>query len=190
MKSKDNGLNATAWEQDRNWLSAAAGRLGVTPQDELRRRSGLQFLRAIIAGELPHPPISRTLNFYVMEVDEGRVVFQGVPTPEFYNPIGSIHGGWASTLLDSCMACAVHSTLAPGYGYTTIELKANMVRPLAHDTGAVRAEGRVIHAGRQVATAEGKLYGPDGRLYAHGSTTCLVFPFTAPAGTSGPRKGS
>jgi uncharacterized protein (TIGR00369 family) len=102
------------------------------------------------------------------------VMFQGEPTADFYNPIGSVHGGWAATLLDSCMACAVQSTLAAGRGYTTVELKVNLVRALSTDTGPVRAEGWVVHGGRQIATAEGRLTGADGKLYAHGSTTCLV----------------
>jgi uncharacterized protein (TIGR00369 family) len=172
-------VKAADWQQDERWSAASRREIGVSAQEELRTRSGLTFLRAIIGGELPQPPISRTLNFFILEADEGRVVFQGAPLSEFYNPIGTIHGGWASTLLDSCMACAVHSTLKAGLGYTTIELKINMVRPIGHDTGPLRAEGRIVHAGRQVATAEGQLVGGDGRLYAHGSTTCLVFPFPA-----------
>lgn len=172
-------MKAGDWQQDERWSAASGRQIGVSPQEELRKRSGLAFLRAVISGELPQPPISRTLNFFILEADQGRVVFQGAPQPEFYNPIGTIHGGWASTLLDSCMACAVHSTLKAGLGYTTIELKINMVRAIAHDTGPLRAEGRVVHAGRQVATAEGKLIDGGGRLYAHGSTTCLIFPFAS-----------
>lgn len=157
---------------------AAAERMaapGVSSVDKLRSRSGLAFLKAILDGELPSPPIGRTLNFVPIEVEKGRVVFQGTPLPAFYNPIGSIHGGWAAALLDSCMGCTVHSTLEAGQGYTTIELKLNYVRALMPDSGPVRAEGRIIHAGRQIATAEGRLIGHDGRMYAHGSTTCLVF---------------
>lgn len=172
-------MKAGDWQQDERWSAASGRQIGVSPQEELRKRSGLAFLRAVISGELPQPPISRTLNFFILEADQGRVVFQGAPQPEFYNPIGTIHGGWASTLLDSCMACAVHSTLKAGLGYTTIELKINMVRAIAHDTGPLRAEGRVVHAGRQVATAEGRLIDGGGRLYAHGSTTCLIFPFAS-----------
>ena len=148
--------------------------VGVSPPDVLRARSGLDFLRAIIVGELPGPPIGRVLHFRPISAEAGRVVFQGEPTADFYNPIGSVHGGWAATLFDSCMACAVQSTLAAGRGYTTVELKVNLVRALSADTGPVRAEGWIVHGGRQVATAEGRLTGADGRLYAHGSTTCLV----------------
>ena len=148
---------------------------GVSPSEEMRNRSGLQFLRDIASGVLPVPPIGKTLNFFLLEAEEGRVVFQGTPTFDFYNPIGTVHGGWAATLLDSCMGCAIHSTLKKGYGYTTVELKINMVRPMSDKTGPVRAEGKVIHPGRQVATSEGRLYGPDGKLYAHGTTTCVIF---------------
>jgi len=148
---------------------------GVTPIEEMRTRSGLEFLRDIAAGVLPLPPIGKTLNFFLLEAGEGRVVFQGTPTFDFYNPIGTVHGGWACTLLDSCMSCAVQTTLKSGFGYTTGELKVNLVRPLTDRTGPVRAEGKVIHPGRQVATAEGRLYGPDGKLYAHGTTTCVIF---------------
>jgi uncharacterized protein (TIGR00369 family) len=174
-------LNEETPVNEKDWLEAGRkvaerGREpGVSPIEELRKRSGLEFLRAIARGDLPSPPIGRTLNFFLHEADEGRVVFQGEPKFDYYNPIGSIHGGWACTLLDSCMACAVQTTLKAGQSYTTLELKINLVRALAADTGTVRAEGRVVHAGRQVATADGRLYGPDGKLYAHGSTTCLVF---------------
>ncbi|HKQ23686.1 MAG TPA: PaaI family thioesterase [Burkholderiales bacterium] len=148
---------------------------GVSSLDELRNRSGLEFLQDIAAGVLPLPPIGKTLNFFLLEADQGRVVFQGTPTFDFYNPIGTVHGGWAATLLDSCMACAVQTTLKKGQSYTTAELKLNLVRPLTDQTGPVRAEGKVIHAGRQIATSEGRLVGPDGRLYAHGTTTCMIF---------------
>jgi len=138
--------------------------------------SGLEFLRGIFEGRLPRPPISRTLGFEGIEVEKGRAVFAGTPDLNYYNPIGSVHGGYAATLLDSCMGCAVHSTLEAGQGYTTLELKVNYVRAMTTETGRVRAEGRIISVGRRVATAEGRLTGDDGTLYAHGTTTCLVFP--------------
>ena len=128
---------------------------------------------------LPFPPIGKALNFFLLEAEEGRVVFQGTPKFDFYNPIGSVHGGWTCTLLDSCMSCAVQTTLKKGFAYTTGELKVNMVRPLTKETGPVRAEGKVIHPGRQLATAEGRIFGPDGKLYAHGTTTCLIFQIPA-----------
>jgi uncharacterized protein (TIGR00369 family) len=165
-----------------DWQAALAAALarspgpGVSPVETLRAQSGLEFLRGIVEGRLLRPPICDTLGFFLIEVDPGRAVFQGTPKPEHYNPLGSIHGGWPATLLDSCMACAVHSTLAAGQGYTTVEFKLNLVRPIYSDTGPLRAEGKVINAGRTIATSEGRLFGPDGKLYAHGTETCLIFP--------------
>jgi uncharacterized protein (TIGR00369 family) len=158
-------------------IAAAPGRrspAGVSPVETIRSMSGLEFLRAIADGRLPHPPINDTLNFYLVEAAKDHAVFMGEPQHAFYNPIGSVHGGWASTLLDSCMACAAQTTLAAGQGYTTVELKVNLVRPLSSATGPVRAEGRVVSAGRTIVTAEGRIVGADGKLYAHGTTTCLV----------------
>jgi uncharacterized protein (TIGR00369 family) len=105
----------------------------------------------------------------------GVAVFQGKPMLRHYNPLGTVHGGWFCTLLDSALGCAVHTTLPAGKGYTTLEIKVNMVRPLTDAVPLVRAEGKVIHAGRQVATAEGQIVGPDGKIYAHATTTCLIF---------------
>jgi uncharacterized protein (TIGR00369 family) len=107
----------------------------------------------------------------------GSATFQGKPQRRHYNPIGTVHGGWFAALLDSAVGCAVHSTLPAGKGYTTLELKLNLVRPLTDPVPLVRAEGHVIHAGRHVATAEGRIVGPDGKLYAHATTTCLVVDF-------------
>lgn len=163
-----------AW---RATLESAPGRrspTGMSAIETIGSLSGLEFLRAIADGRLPHPPINDTLNFYLVEVAKEHAVFMGEPQPAFYNPIGSVHGGWAATLLDSCMACAAQTTLAAGRGYTTVELKVNLVRPLATATGPVRAEGRVVSAGRTIVTAEGRIVGADAKLYAHGTTTCLV----------------
>lgn len=163
------------WLEEGKAAVATQHNIGVSAVETLRARSGLEFLQAIIAGELPSPPIGRTLNFVAISAQPGRVVFQGEPGFDFYNPIGSVHGGWAATLLDSCMSCAIQTTLPAGRSYTTIEMKVNLVRALTRDTGPVRAEGWVVHGGRQVATAEGRLAGADGRLYAHGSATCVIF---------------
>ena len=148
---------------------------GVPPRAVLRAMSGHDFLTAIAEGRLPTPPIAETLNFRLVSVGSGTVTFEGHPGPAFYNPIGSVHGGYAATLLDSCMACAVHSTLPAGQGYTTLELKVNLVRALTESTGPVRAVGTVIHVGRTTATAEGRLVDAAGKLYAHGTTTCVLF---------------
>ncbi len=149
---------------------------GVVDPDILKSHDGLAFLQAIIAGTLPQPPIGETLGFKLVEADNGRAVFEGVPEYRHYNPIGSVHGGFAATLLDSALGCAIFSTLAKGDTWTTLELKLNFVRGLTKDTGPVRAEGRIIHRGRTVATSEGDLKDKAGKLYAHATTTCMIFP--------------
>jgi uncharacterized protein (TIGR00369 family) len=137
-------------------------------------RSGLETIRAIFAGELPPPPIAELMGFAGVEVELGRAVFEFEPGPQHYNPIGSVHGGVAMTLLDSAMGCAIQSMLDAGVRYTTLEVKTNFVRAMTVDTGLVRCEGTVLHAGSRVATAEGKVTDSTGRLLAHGTTTCLI----------------
>lgn len=149
---------------------------GVIPREQLLSLDGLAFLQGIVAGELPQPPISETLGFRLVEVAAGRAVFEGIPEFRHYNPIGSVHGGFAATLLDSALGCAIFSTLKAGDTWTTLELKVNFVRGISQDTGPVRAEGRVIHPGRTVATSEGDVRDTKGRLLAHATTTCMVFP--------------
>ena len=136
--------------------------------------SGLEFLRAIVSGELPKAPIQELLGFELDEAEEGRVVFSIEPGEQHYNPIGSVHGGVAATLLDSAMGAAVHSTLPEGAGYVTLEVKFNLVRAITADTGRVVAEGRIIHRGRSVATVEGSLRAEGDKLLAHGTSTCLI----------------
>jgi len=155
-------------------LNAGAGPGVITPE-QFAGKSGLEVMRAMLRGELPYPPIAKTLDFQLLEVDEGRALFQGTPGPAHLNPMGTIHGGWYATLLDSALGCAVHTMMPPGRGYTTAELGVNLVRAIPLKVQRVRAEGKVIHCGRQLATAEARLYGPDGTLYAHATTTCLVF---------------
>ncbi len=140
-----------------------------------RELSGMDYIEAIVAGELPAPPISELMGFRLVSAEPGRAVFEMEPGPQHYNPIGSVHGGIALTLLDSAMGCAVHTTLERGVGYTTLEVKTNFVRPITADTGVIRCEGIVIHGGSRVATAEGKLTDAAGKLLAHGTTTCLIF---------------
>jgi uncharacterized protein (TIGR00369 family) len=149
---------------------------GVVPVETLIQHDGLSFLRGLMAGQFPAPPITQTLGFTLAEVDPGRVVFTGEPQFRHYNPIGTVHGGFAMTLLDSALACAIHTTLAKGETYTTLEIKVNLVRPLTQDTGPVRAEGRIIHRGRTLGTSEGDIKDLSGRLYAHATTTCMIFP--------------
>ncbi len=139
-----------------------------------RTLSGLDYVRAIFAGDLPPVPISTLVGFHGVEAEPGRAVFELEPGLQHYNPIGSVHGGIALTLLDSAMGCAIHTLLEAGVGYTTLEVKTNFVRPITVETGPVRCEGKVLHAGSRVATAEGKLTDAAGKLLAHGTTTCLI----------------
>jgi uncharacterized protein (TIGR00369 family) len=149
--------------------------LGLPSATQPREMSGLDYLRALLAGEMPPPPIGELMGFDLIDIDEGYALFRGVPGEQHLNPIGSVHGGFAATLLDSALGCAVHSTLPPSVGYSTLELSVNLVRGITPATGAVRAEGRIVHAGRRTATAEAKLYAEDGgALLAHATTTCLI----------------
>ncbi len=149
---------------------------GVTPLDTIMAMGGLAFLKAMIDGKLPQAPLCATMGFHITEAAEGRAVFEGLPEFRHYNPIGTVHGGFHATLLDSALGCATFSTLAKGETWTTLELKLNFVRPITKDTGRVRAEGCVIHRGRTVATSEGDVRDSVGKLYAHASTTCMIFP--------------
>ena len=157
-----------AREREARLLLAQPGKI---PLDELARTSGLEFLQRIGRGELPSAPIFQALDFVPVECEEGRMVFQGTPKADYYNPIGSVHGGYVATLLDSALGCAVHTMLERGYGYTTLELKVNYVRPLTDKTGPVRAEAHVVNVSRQVGVAQGRLVDAAGRMYAWGSTT-------------------
>ena len=155
-------------------LNAGAGP-GVARPEQLAGKTGLQLMQGMLDGELPYAEIAQTLDFMLIEVSPGRAVFQGTPLQRHFNPMGSVHGGWFATLLDSALGCAVHTLMPPGRGYTTAELGVNMVRAITPKVQRVRAIGTVIHAGRQLATAEARLMGPDGTLFAHATTTCLVF---------------
>ena len=163
------------WHEEAAAVRSRRGGIGVARPEQVEGLSGMQVFEAMMAGRLPAPPIGQTLDFELVQVEPGMAVFQGRPGPAHYNPMGTVHGGWFATLLDSAVGCAVHSTLPAGKAYTTLELKINIVRALSERVPLVRAEGRVVHGGSQVATAEGRLVGPDGKLYAHASTTCLVF---------------
>ena len=160
-------------------LDAGAG-AGVARPEQVAGLTGLEMMEAMLRGELPYPPIAKTLSFQLLEVSHGRAVFQGTPLPEHMNPMGTVHGGWYATLLDSALGCAVHTTMPAGRGYTTAELGVNLVKAIGPKAPRVRAEGKVIHVGRQLATAEARLFGPDGTLYAHATTTCLVFELKRP----------
>ncbi len=154
---------------------------GVARPEQIAGLTGLQMMQAMLRGEIPFAAIARTLDFTLVEISEGRAVFQGTPGPAHMNPMGTIHGGWYATLLDSALGCAVHTMMPAGRGYTTAQLGVNVVRAIGPKVKRVRAEGQVVHCGRQLATAEGRIVGPDGTLYAHASTTCLVFDMPPPA---------
>jgi uncharacterized protein (TIGR00369 family) len=149
---------------------------GVTPPEKLVTYDGLSFLQGIIDGTIPAPPIAQTLGFDLVHVEQGKAVFEGMPEFRHYNPIGTVHGGLAMTLMDSCLACAIHTTLAKGESYTTLEIKVNLVRAITKETGKIIATGRLIHRGRTTATSEGDVRDAKGTLLAHGTTTCMIFP--------------
>jgi uncharacterized protein (TIGR00369 family) len=167
-----------AWLDDEDRIREVMQRgpgpgVGISPA--LAAMTGLEQLQTMLRGEAAYPSIGKTLDFMLVEVSEGKAVFQGAPGPGHLNPMGRVHGGWYATLLDSALGCSVHTCVPAGKAYTTLELKVNLVRALTPAIKRVRAIGRVIHVGAQTATAEARLEGPDGTLYAHGTTTCLVF---------------
>lgn len=153
---------------------ARAG-FGLASPTQARSSAGLDLLRSMLAGEVPAPPIAHTLDYMLLHVDKGHAIFQGTPAVAHLNPMGTVHGGWITTLLDSAMGCAVHTTMDPGRSYTTTDLSVRFVRALFPKVQRVRAEGRIVHAGRQIATSEARLYGSDGKLYATSTCTCLCF---------------
>jgi uncharacterized protein (TIGR00369 family) len=139
-----------------------------------RGLSGLEFFHEMIAGQIPLPPMVRLLGLRLLEADQGRVVFTGTATPDYYNGMGVAHGGWAATLLDSALGCAINSAMPAGRSFTTLELKINYTRPLRREVGEVRCEATVIYVGNRTATAEARIIGPDGKVYAHGTTTFIL----------------
>jgi uncharacterized protein (TIGR00369 family) len=177
------------WDEElaqvRAAMYAAGGCAGLAQRADVMGLTGLQILYAQLAGQLPYPHIADTMDFALLQVEFGKAIFQGTPQTKHLNPMGTVHGGWYATLLDSAVGCAVQTTMPVGRGYTTAELSVNIVRGAALGGGPLRAIGTVIHSGRQLATAEGRIVGPDGRLYAHASTTCLVFERPATPEKSG-----
>lgn len=147
---------------------------GVTTRAQVAGLSGLEMLRAMMAGELPGPPMAGTLGFRLVEVERGLAVFEGAPGPHLLNPLGSVHGGYALTLIDSACGCAVHTELDAGIGYTTVETKVNFTRAIDPEGGPVRCEGRVLSRGRTIATADAFLRAESGRLLAHGTSTLII----------------
>ena len=148
---------------------------GVTPTSVMASMTGLEFVRAIFSGKLPAPPIMENVEPFDQTAEHGVVTFHSLPGFRHYNPIGSVHGGYAAILLDSAMGLAVHTTLPAGTGYTTLEFKISFIKGMTRDTGRVKSEGRTLSVGRRAATAEGRITDSSGRLLAHATTTCLVF---------------
>ena len=148
---------------------------GVTPTEVMASMAGIDFVRAIFDGKLPAPPIMQTVEPFDSTAEPGVVVMHSIPGFRHYNPIGSVHGGYAATLLDSAMGLAVHTMLPAGTGYTTLEFKISFIKGMTKDTGTVRTEGRTLNVGRRTATAEARITDAEGRLLAHATTTCLVF---------------
>lgn len=151
-------------------------RYGLADPQQAAALSGRELLQAVIDGRLPQAPISQTLSFWIVEVGEGFAAFEGEPGPHLLNPMGTVHGGWALTLIDSVAGCAGHSLLPAGSGYTTVETKGNFSRPITRDAGRVRAEARAVAQGRQIISAEARVLAGDGRVLAHGTSTILVLP--------------
>ncbi|MGG7564693.1 PaaI family thioesterase [Rhodovulum sp. DZ06] len=159
-------------------MKYANGPEDLPTPEQMSQMSGLEFMEAIRRGDFPGAPIAQTLGFDIHEVSDGRVVFRGTPSFKVYNPIGTVHGGWFGTILDSCMACAIQTTLPKGKAYTTLEYKVSIIRPLFERSGPVLAIGDVTHSGRRTGLATGQIVGEtDGKLYATGSTTCIVMDF-------------
>lgn len=175
-----------SWEADEVRVRERYNAAGVQRRRSAAGLTGMEVFEAIFAGELPAPPINDTVDMIAIHIEPGAAIFQGRPSKRLYNPMGTVHGGWFATLLDSAVGCAVHSTLPAGKGFTTLELKVNMLRALNDKVPLVRAEGKLIHAGRQVGVAEGRIVGPDGKVYAHATTTCLIFDQAEQASKSMP----
>ncbi|MCQ4258130.1 PaaI family thioesterase [Stutzerimonas stutzeri] len=174
MNYADREARLAAWLDAEEAIRARMGPVGTVPPSKALGLAPLDFFEAIGRGELPRPAMGDLMDFVPVEWAPGYFVFQGTPDERHYNPLGSVHGGYAATLLDSCMGCAVHTRLEAGQGYTTTDLRTTYIRALRAGVGPVRAEGRVVHVGRSTAVAEGRLYDVDDRLYAIGSTSCLI----------------
>jgi uncharacterized protein (TIGR00369 family) len=155
-------------------MQAQTAAFGVVPREVAGAMTGLEFLEKLRDGALPAPPFAEVTDIWITEVERGRVVFEATPSPQFLNPMGSVHGGWIATVLDSAMGCAVHSIMQAGQGYATVDMSVSLVRAVSAKTGPLRCEGKLIHAGNRIATAEGRLWDEAGTLIAHGSETCLV----------------
>ena len=155
-------------------LAAHGGSAGVAPRYAVTARSGREILEAMMSGALPYPPMNDTMNMVLMRIDSGSAVFQGMAQERHYNPMGTVHGGWITTLLDSALGCAIQTTLPVGQTYTTAQLNINLIRPATRETGPLRAIAKVIHCGRQIATAQAHIEDENGKMYAHATATCAI----------------
>lgn len=174
MQSRSREATLALWQQQEEDMRARLGQSGSMSLADVAQLTPQEFFDGISDGIYPHPPIGELMGFVPIEWTPGSFIFQGTPGPQHYNPLGIVHGGYAATLLDSCMGCSIHTLLKKGQGYTTLDLRVSFVRALTHTTGPIRAEGTVVHVGRSTALAEGKIYDADGRLFATGTTTCLI----------------
>lgn len=174
MHSSSRDATLAQWIAQEQAIRSRLAGPGSLPISEVIALSPSEFFTSIGNGELPSPPIGTLMDFIPVEWSEGLFIFQGTPDSRHYNPMGTVHGGYAATLLDSCMGCAVHTCLKKGQGYTTLDLRISYVRALTGSSGPVRAEGKIVHLGRSTALAEGRIYDVDGRLYATGTTTCMI----------------
>ncbi len=163
---------------------------GLIPPEEMMGEHGLDILNGIASGKFPSPPMMKTIPMTPVEAIKGEVIFEAEPDERFCNPMGTIHGGYAATLLDTAMGCAVHSTLKPGWAYTTMEFKINLAAPMTPKTGLIKATGKVLSRGRQSAIAEGRIVDMKGKTIAFGTTTCLLFDAAGRQQTQGPSDGS
>jgi uncharacterized protein (TIGR00369 family) len=178
----DSDANANANAIRTQWIAQEAaqraqivGKAGVATAELVAGKTGLEVMQAMMVGNAPYPHIADTMDFCLIEVAHGTATFQGTPQTKHLNPMGGTHGGWYATILDSALGCAVHTTMPAGQGYTTAELSVNIVRAAKTGVGPLRAIGKVLHSGRQLATAEARIVDAEGKLYAHATTTCLVF---------------
>jgi uncharacterized protein (TIGR00369 family) len=174
MQSPTREATLAQWIAQEQAMRTRLAGPGSLPMADVIALSPTEFFEGIGNGELPSPPIGALMDFIPIEWSAGLFIFQGTPDARHYNPLGSVHGGYAATLLDSCMGCAIHTQLKKGQGYTTLDLRISYVRALTGASGPVRAEGKIVHLGRSTALAEGRIYDVDGRLYATGSTTCMI----------------
>ena len=178
----ENTVEATlnAWQAQledvrRRRLERGGGHAGLAKPQQLLGKTGLQVMTALLEGELPHPYMADTFDCELVEVGDGLAIFQATPQLKHYNPLGSVHGGWYATLMDFALGCAVQTKLPAGLGYTTSQINLNIVRAANTKTGPLRCIGKAIHVGRQIGTSEARIVGPDGKLYAHATTTCAIF---------------